>query len=455
MLEEKVREALLGPCGVHTGDVVLAAVSGGADSVALLHALYGMAKAGEIRLEAAHFEHGIRGGESLDDARFVRALCDTLQIPLHEGSADVPALARAWKNGLEDAARQARYAFLQDCAANGGIKAVALAHHMQDQAETLLLHAARGSAGRGLCAMQARSGLYVRPMLGVNRSEVLAYLDERGLSWREDSTNASLEPARNRVRHTVMPSLRSVNPRVEEALCRLAGMARRDEAYFDEALKSLCLPAPIGVPYGLCMPLKPLRPLHPALLSRALYGFLVEAGVKNLSYECLERLENTVRMGGTCSLTGGFTAHAGWTHLHVVSEGFSPETSFEIPLQEALAGRTLPLGGCLRHVPGEYEGLGDGIRRQALRTDALSGAVVRYRRPGDRFWPLGAAGAQKFKQTMIDCRLDRPFRDLVPLIADKDRILWAIGLRVSQEAAVLKDGRGAEYLAFSGRLPWL
>ena len=114
MLEEKVREALLGPCGVHTRDVVLAAVSGGADSVALLHALYGMAKAGEIRLEAAHFEHGIRGGESLDDARFVRALCDTLQIPLHEGSADVPALARAWKNGLEDAARQARYAFLRD-----------------------------------------------------------------------------------------------------------------------------------------------------------------------------------------------------------------------------------------------------------------------------------------------------------------------------------------------------
>lgn len=454
MLEEKVREALLGPCGVREGDAVLVAVSGGADSVALLHALFGMAKSGEIRLEAAHFEHGIRGEESLADARFVRALCGGLQIPLHEGSADVPALSRRWKNGLEDAARQARYAFLQDCAKAGGIKAVALAHHMQDQAETLLLHAVRGSAGRGLGAMRARSGLYVRPMLGVSKPEIIAYLEGRNLSWREDSTNASLEPARNRVRRTVMPALRSVNPRADEALCRLAGMARRDEAYFDEALKGLCLPAPVCTPYGLCLPLEPLRPLHPALLSRALYGVLLEAGVKNPTYECLERLESTLRRGGTCSLTGGFTAHAGWTHLHVVSGRFHPETSFEMPLRDALSGGALPLGGCLARDCAQA-GLGDGLRRQALRADALPGAVVRYRRPGDRFWPLGAAGTQKLKQTMIDSRLDRPFRDLVPLIACEDRILWVVGLRVSQEAAVPGGEREAEYLVFSGELPWL
>lgn len=453
MLEVKIREALLGPCAVREGERVLVAVSGGADSVALLHALCRLAGGCRLDVTAAHFEHGIRGAESLGDAQFVRALCAKYHVRLFEGHADVPGLARRWKTGVEDAARRARYAFFRDTAAAAKIETVVLAHHMQDQAETILLHAVRGSAGRGTGAMRERSGLYARPMLEIDREEILAYLNENGLSWREDSTNRSQEPTRNRVRHAVMPVLRSINPRADEALCRMARMSRRDEAYFEETLERLGLRELIRTPYGGCARLADLRGLHSALLSRALYRYVLGAGVHNPSYECLRRLEDAVRLGGSCALVDGFEAYVGWTHLHILNPKRSPQT-FEIPLKAALNGTVLPTGGRLTQSPFDAD-RGDGVRRQAFDAGALEGAVVRTRRPGDLFRPLGAAGTQKFKQTLIDRRLDRPFRDILPLVARGSRVLWAIGLRMGQDAALTTGTKDAVMIAFSGVLPWL
>ena len=453
MLEERIREALLGPCGVREGERLLVAVSGGADSVALLCVLRQIAGDCRLNVAAAHFEHGIRGDESLEDAQFVRSLCAELHVRLYEGNADVPDLARRWKTGLEDAARRARYAFFRETAAAAQIQTVVLAHHMQDQAETLLLHAVRGSAGRGLGAMCERSGLYARPMLAIDREEILTYLRENGIVWREDSTNRALEPARNRVRHTVMPVLRSINPRADEALCRMAGLSRRDEAYFEETLEKLGLQTLKRTPYGGCAPLSVLRGLHPALLSRALYRYLMQAGVQNPSEGCLRRLECAVRAGGSCALVDGYEASVGWTHLHLLKRDFEPQP-FEIPLEAALRGTSTQAGGVLMQSPFAGE-LGDGVRRQAFDAGALRGAVLRNRREGDLFRPLGAAGAQKFKQTLIDRRLDRPFRDILPVVARENRILWAIGLRVGQEAALTRETQDAVMLTYSGDLPWL
>ncbi len=452
MLEEKIREALLGPCAVREGERVLVAVSGGADSVALLHALCRLAGGCRLDVTAAHFEHGIRGEESLGDAQFVRALCAKYHVRLFEGHADVPGLARRWKTGLEDAARRARYAFFRDTAAAAKIETVVLAHHMQDQAETILLNAVRGSAGRGAGAMRERNGLYARPMLGIGRKEILAYLNGNGFSWREDSTNRSLEPARNRVRHAVMPVLRSINPRADEALCRMARMSRRDEAYFEETLERLGLQDLIRTPYGGCTRLANLRGLHPALLSRALHRYVLEVGVHNPSYDCLRHLEDAIRIGGSCALVDGFEAHVGWTHLHLIQREHAPQP-FEIPLDAALQGAAFP-GGALTPCPFTGD-RGDGLRRQAFDARALDGAVVRIRRPGDLFRPLGAVGTQKFKQTLIDRRLDRPFRDIMPLVARGNRVLWAIGLRMGQEAALTTGTKDAVMITFSGALPWL
>ena len=451
-LERRVRDALLGPCGVSPGETVIAAVSGGADSTALLHALVRIAGDCHLRVEAAHLEHGMRGEESLADARFVRNMCARLGVPLREGSADVPRLAQSWKTGLEDAARRARFAFLRECACAAGARSVALAHHVQDQAETVLLHAVRGSDGRGLCAMRARNGLFVRPMLETRREEIRDYLRALDAAFCEDSTNASVEPARNRVRWQAMPALRAINPRADEALCRVARAAQRDEAYFDAVLDSL-MPPVRQTPYGLCARLAPLRGLHPALRSRALLRILWQAGVEQAPCERVEAADRVLCVGGACGLWGGWRIEAGWTHLHLLRPDFAPDPGFELPLEAALAGARLPWGGRLSASP--FAGCtGDGLLAQAFTEDALSGAVVRYRRPGDGIRPFGASGQQKLKQTMIDRRLDRPFRALVPLIARGSDVLWAIGVRAGQQAAIHKGDAGL-YITFDGELPWM
>lgn len=451
-LERRVRDALMGPCGVSPGETVIVAVSGGADSTALLHALVRIAGDCGLRVEAAHFEHGIRGEESLSDARFVRSLCARLNVPLREGNADVPRLSQSWKTGLEDAARRARFAFLRECARAAGARSVALAHHMQDQAETVLLHAVRGSDGRGLCAMRARNGLFVRPMLETRREEIRDYLRALDEAFCEDSTNASEEPARNRVRLQAMPALRTVNPRADEALCRVARAAQRDEAYFDAALDSL-MPPVQQAPYGLCARLAPLREMHPALRSRALLRILWQAGVEQAPCERVEAADRVLCVGGACGLWGGWRMEAGWTHLHLLRPDFAPDPAFELPLQAALSGACLPWGG--RLVPSPFTGrTGDGLLAQAFAADALAGAVVRYRRPGDVIRPFGSGGTQKLKQTMIDRRLDRPFRALVPLIARGSDVLWAVGVRAAEQSAVRADGADI-CLTFDGELPWM
>lgn len=204
------------------GDTVVCAVSGGADSVALLFAMYLLRDKLDIRLEAAHFNHHLRGEESDGDEAFVREFCGRYDIPLHAGSAEV----RPGKKGLEAAARDARYAFLRGL--NGKI---ATAHTADDNAETVIMRMIRGTGLKGLGAIAPVSGNVIRPMLLINRQEVEKFLLAWGLPHREDSSNASDAFLRNRIRHTVMPLLKSENPRLAENLSLMALRLREDEDF--------------------------------------------------------------------------------------------------------------------------------------------------------------------------------------------------------------------------------
>ena len=210
---------------VSAGDEIVCAVSGGADSVALLFALYLLAPKLQITVKAAHFNHGLRGEESDRDENFVRELCARYEIPLFVGCGNI----KAGKKGLEAAAREARYAFFRTLSGK-----IATAHTADDNAETVLMHLLRGSGLKGLGGITPVRGNLIRPMLCITRQDVLSFLEEYHLAFVRDSSNDSDDFLRNRLRHHVMPRLVGENPRLLENLSSTALRLREDEAYLAE-----------------------------------------------------------------------------------------------------------------------------------------------------------------------------------------------------------------------------
>lgn len=237
------------------GDRVCVAVSGGADSTALLLTLAEQSVPLGIGLSAAHLHHGIRGEEADGDLRFLQELCDQLNLPLHVEHADVPAAAMAGGEGLEEAARNARLHMFDRLLGTGTATAVATAHTEDDQAETVLMKLIRGAWTEGLGGiapvLERTSGRVIRPMLSATRQQVLAFLQGRGAAWREDSTNQSQAYTRNRVRSQLMPLLREFNPAVAVALSSTAQLAREEEARWQPEVARL-----LG---QLALPGKPVR----------------------------------------------------------------------------------------------------------------------------------------------------------------------------------------------------
>jgi tRNA(Ile)-lysidine synthase len=226
-----VDRALLAAGQPARGETLVVALSGGADSVALTDALAALQRRRGFQLVAAHLDHGLRPA-SAEDAAFCHELCASLGVPLRAGSGRVRARAQEEKGGLEQAARRERYSFLRRVKDDQGAVAIAVAHTQDDQAETLLLRLLRGSGPSGLASMRLVTGDVLRPLLAVSRRDVVAYLGERGLRWREDETNADPAYARNRVRHELLPYLESrFNPRVREALARTADLVAEEASY--------------------------------------------------------------------------------------------------------------------------------------------------------------------------------------------------------------------------------
>lgn len=412
------------------GETVLAAVSGGSDSMALLTLLEALREEMPFHLEAAHFEHGIRGESSLEDMRFVREVCRARGIPCHTGAEDVPNLAARAKCSLEDAARRARYAFLDETAARRGAQKIALAHQMEDQAETVLLHLLHGSGVTGLSGMRARQGNRVRPLLDVRRDELRAYLLQKGVPWREDETNAEPVCTRNLLRLEVMPLLRRVNPRADEAVCRAAALCAQAA---DEALaraETLLQGRFCQTPYGAFWQ----APSADAETARL---FARKAGAPPLDEAQTRRL-CALLPGEETDLAGGWRAMRGARGLHLLAR----KARYE-------AGNA-PFA-C---EPCATDARGDGVKCQVFDADRLQGAAFRARRDGDMFAPLGMAGAQKLKKTLQDAKVDRPFRDLLPVLARGESVLWIVGLRPSREAAVTEGTRRAVRIRYLGRLPW-
>jgi len=341
---------------IHPGDRICAAVSGGADSVALLLLLHAAntlpRNALGVGLSAAHFHHGLRGEEADADLAFVESLCTRLEIPLHIRHADTAAHAAAQKETIEEAARNLRYAFFHELIAAGHADSILTAHTLDDQAETVLMKLLRGAWTEGLSGIHpivlvektSRPGKILRPLLAVRRAELRAYLESLNQPWREDSTNTDEAFTRNRLRHTVLPLLRQENPAIDQTLANLATLARDDEARWatelTRILPQILLPgkpvrgggravATTPGDVSVAVDLARLRTLDPALRRRVLRAAARSLGAR-LSFDETARLlalagfeaNPTVaaRTGSTLHLAAGLRAERSPRELRLYRE---------------------------------------------------------------------------------------------------------------------------------------
>lgn len=431
------------------GARVVAALSGGADSVAQLLVLRDLAAAGDLVLAgAAHLNHQLRAAAAADEA-FCRLLCARLQVPLDVESAPVASLAADWHLSIEAAARRARYAFFERARVRLGAEVVAVAHTAEDQAETVLLRLLRGAGTRGLRGILAKRGAVVRPLLDCRREALRALLAEREEGWVEDHTNADVGVPRNRVRHELLPLLAArFQPAVVRVLARTAEVAAGDDALLESLAAEACARTIRATSHGVALSRAALQELPPALARRVVRRALTAAGAR-VAPDLAD-----VDVVLAVSASGGPAAGQA-AGLRV--ERFAPDAVL-------LTGESSrPLAVVHTHellVPGSVDlpELGPGcrlsaeppIREQGQPADApyrlrLKRAVptpltVRARLPGDRIRPAGLDGTKKLQDLLVDRKVPRRERDRVPVVVDATgRIVWVVG-HAADDAAVAAAG---------------
>ena len=405
---------------VQPGEEVVCAVSGGADSVALLFALYLLKEKLQIRLSAAHFNHHLRGAESDQDQAFVEDFCSRYDIPLYKGGAAV----ETGPKGLEAAARDARYGYLKTLPGR-----IATAHTADDNAETVLMHLIRGTGLKGLGGIAPKSGKLIRPMLTVTRQDVMAFLQEWNLPHVEDQSNHTDQFLRNRLRHHVMPLLNRENPRLAENVSAMAMQLRQEEHYLSRQVE---LTDRVSV----------LREMDPALRNRALESFLRQQGVKEPQREQIQLLKCLV-FSNNPSARGAFPGR--------VTIGREYDRLIRLPRQEApdtaqltLGSQKLPQWKLEIHVS-QAQSLEQG--KTVFTVQPEGKIVVRSRLPGDRIRLPG--GSKTLKKLFIDEKIPAWERPFLPVLADEKGVLAVVGIgvnldRVAKELPAVRIEAGAE-----------
>jgi len=457
---EAVREKVLASIREHgllqPGDRVGVAVSGGADSVAMLRALLELRGELGVVLSVLHFNHKIRGADAEEDERFVQELAGRQGLEFHGSSADVPAYAAEHNLSLEAAGREARYQFFESFFERKALDAVATGHTMDDQAETVLMRVLRGAGTRGLAGIYPKRagigcgggavGCIVRPLLGVRRAEVLGYLGGLHQCWREDATNVDLQYTRNRIRHGLIPLIETrFKPNAVAALAQLAEVAREEEDYWEAELRQI-MPAVVQVPGAddcrLAVNAARLAAFHPALQRRILRECAQKLDV-TLDFEHLTQLLRAAHCGATgkakirtCELPGGWA---------VVRE--QQELRFELrPRREPP-----PCYSYRLPIPGEVEIREVGRVIRAFLRPAKPGAsgynpeqsldpaalgpelVIRNWQPGDRLWPAHSKGPKKLKELFEQRHVPVAERQSWPVAASGGKLAWSRGFGASAE----------------------
>ena len=404
------------------GREIVAAVSGGMDSMCLLHLLHTCGVDWGIRVTAAHFNHRLRGAESHRDEAFVRDWCRARNIPCVCGGADVAAFAAERHRSVEEAARELRYAFLRETA---GERTILTAHHADDNAETMLLNLLRGTGLKGLTGIPAERQGIVRPFLEIPRAELAEYAAAEGISYVEDSTNALEDAARNVLRHRVLPVLKELNPRAVENMTRTAALLAQDEAALERGAQELlrrCYPAGTGLGIAAVDCLRADR----AVLSRCVLELLARVGGhrKDITAAHVEAVCGLPvgAAGREVRLPYGITARYDGRQLQIFRRAETPE-----PVSAAM-GETVSFGGWqvrLSPTGGEME--------LSVPADAVL-TVTGWNREDGMTLP-GSRGRRSLKRLAADAGLTPEQRDCIPVVRVDGRCAAVPGIGMDTDFA--------------------
>ncbi len=416
------------------GDRVLAACSGGPDSLALVHLLNIVRDEYGFSLAVAHVNHGLRGAEAAADAAFVRAFAAGLGLPCYDTAVDAAALAAAEGRSLEEAARLLRYGYLRQVAAELGGALIATGHHRGDQAETVLLNLFRGAGGAGLAGMKPAADGVIRPLLACGRDAIEAYCREQGLAPRTDSTNFCTDFQRNYVRLELMPKLAAAfNANIAATLCRTAEVVG-DEHDFVAAAAAAAWPGAVaGEEDAPAVDCAALARLHVAVRRELVRQVVAKkrGDLRGISFFHVEKLLELAfkgSTGGAVELPGGLTVRKEYGSLVFAAAPVPPGAIGPPGVELAVPGTTpLPALGLTvtarlsaeRPEPG-------GPHRAVFAWEELTPPIrVRSRLAGDRFRP----GGKRAKEYIIDAKVPRHRRDGVPVFTDGRGIIWLGGVR--------------------------
>ncbi len=449
-LLNKVKGFIVENSLVEKGEKIIVAVSGGPDSVFLLHILFSLQKEFCLDLLIGHFSHGLRPKEDPFEESLVRELSQKMGLNLIVGRPKVPLLAS--KGSLEQNAREERYRFLLQILKETSFHKVALGHTMDDQAETFIIRLLRGSGHLGLSGMRPKNNVFIRPLLGVSKAEIQRYLDEGGIPYRLDSSNLDKRFLRNRIRLELIPILRGYQPRIIEVLARTCQILGMESDFLNQVLEDWLAMALIKEGHGVKVKREYLSRLSLEAQTFVLRRILEIAmdGPKGIGYKHIIQMRNLLS-----------------------SQGKSPKISLPKDLFAAVEGDVLIIAPKITpddiefsypfHRPGHYELTHPPISVRIQEMEHLHlqdikankdpyrayfdlekvsyPILVRNPKPGDRFCPLGMKGSKKLQDLFVDNKVPREQRKLVPVFLTRERIMWVCGYRIDEGFKVRQDTR--------------
>ncbi len=428
---------------LNPGDKVVLGVSGGADSIGLLHILLELTEY-NLHPIVAHLNHGIRGEEAQRDAAFVEGVCKTLCLPFELKTVDTLSFKEGYKLSLEEAARVLRYNFFYELMDKHKAQKIATAHTLDDQAETVLIRLLRGSGPRGLSAINpVVNKTIIRPLIDTRRSEITDYLSTRDIQWVEDSTNEDTSILRNRIRKELVPVLESYNPRIKEGLCRLALLSGYDYDYLESEATKLFPSVWTVRESGLEGELRRYSELPPALrlalLRKGMENY--KGDLRNISASQIlsaDELLLSDTPSGTSEFAEGITIEKGYDR-------------FLLSSKNALGGEFTHIIDGVGHW--EFPNLSVEIIKHSdpsvisedLYTADFDSALVNFPltvrnlREGDRFVPLGMSGTKKLQDYFVDSKIPRYKRARIPIFQSGGDIIWIGGHRMDDRYKVSPD----------------
>lgn len=411
---QKVKKTIIKNNLVSEKDRVLIGLSGGADSVFLLYVLKTISEEFGFEIGACHIEHGIRGSESVHDMEFSEKLCKDLGIPFYAKQFDVPAVSRDQKISVETAARNVRYSYFEEVSKKDGFNLIATAHHRDDKVETILMNIIRGCSLRGYAGIEYKNGSVIRPLLDISKSEILTFCKENNIEYCVDSTNEDTEYTRNRIRHILLPKLKETNPSFEESLLRQSEIFTCEDEFLNiEADK---FPVDDGID------LSKFSSLHKAIARRVIYKYIgnIKGSRNDISYTDIENALSICTSGKTgsrCHISGSLEGVVSYGKFFIREKVKDLSFEYEISLGETIEIKEAGVKIMLASTGGNF------------KISAVDKVVIRSRRDGDLFYPVGMNGSKKVKDYLIDKKIPADKRMKIPILTVNEKIASIVGMR--------------------------